>query len=133
MVTVIIPALNEEKTIRQVVHLANNSAHVSEVIVVDDKSMDNTVAEARKEGATVITSTKLGKGASMRDGILLAKNEIIAFLDADIISYSKDVVELLTEPIVKDKTDFVKSYFTRQAGRVTELVAKHPFPILSSR
>ncbi|MBK6383664.1 MAG: HAD-IB family phosphatase [Chitinophagaceae bacterium] len=128
MVTVIIPALNEEKTIRQVVHLANNSAHVSEVIVVDDKSMDNTVAEARKEGATVITSTKLGKGSSMRDGILLAKNEIIAFLDADIISYSKDVVELLTEPIVKDKTDFVKSYFTRQAGRVTELVAK---PLLS--
>ena len=105
MITVIIPALNEEKTIRQVVHLANNSAHVSEVIVVDDKSMDNTVAEARKEGATVITSTKLGKGSSMRDGILLAKNEIIAFLDADIISYSKDVVELLTEPIVKDKTD----------------------------
>ena len=128
MITVIIPALNEEKTIRQVVHLANNSAHVSEVIVVDDKSMDNTVAEARKEGATVITSTKLGKGASMRDGILLAKNEIIVFLDADIISYSKDVVELLTEPIVKDKTDFVKSYFTRQAGRVTELVAK---PLLS--
>ena len=64
MITVIIPALNEEKTIRQVVHLANNSAHVSEVIVVDDKSMDNTVAEARKEGATVITSTKLGKGSS---------------------------------------------------------------------
>ena len=38
------------------------------------------------------------------------------------------MVELLTEPIVKDKTDFVKSYFTRQAGRVTELVAK---PLLS--
>lgn len=128
MVTVIIPALNEEKTIRQVVHLANNSVNVSEVIVVDDKSMDNTVAEARKEGATVITSTKLGKGASMKDGILVAKNEIIAFLDADIITYPKDVVELLTEPLIKEETDFVKSYFTRQAGRVTELVAK---PLLS--
>jgi glucosyl-3-phosphoglycerate synthase len=128
MVTVIIPALNEEKTIRQVVRLANNSANVSEVIVVDDKSMDNTVAEARKEGATVITSTKLGKGASMKDGILVAKNEIIAFLDADIITYPKDVVELLTEPLVKGEIDFVKSYFTRQAGRVTELVAK---PLLS--
>ncbi|MCY7311006.1 MAG: HAD-IB family phosphatase [Bacteroidota bacterium] len=128
MVTVIIPALNEEKTIRQVVHLANNSANVSEVIVVDDKSMDNTVAEARKEGATVITSTKLGKGASMKDGILVAKNEIIAFLDADIITYPNDVVELLTQPLVTNKADFVKSYFARQAGRVTELVAK---PLLS--
>ncbi len=128
MITVIIPALNEEKTIRKVVHLANNSAHVSEVIVVDDKSMDNTIAEARKEGATVITSTKLGKGVSMKDGILVAKNEIIAFLDADIITYPKDVVEILTKPLLKDEADFVKSYFSRQAGRVTELVAK---PLLS--
>lgn len=128
MITVIIPALNEEKTIRQVVHLANNSLLVTEVIVVDDKSMDNTVEEARKEGATVITSTKLGKGASMKDGVLVAKNEVIVFLDADIITYPDNVIELLTTPLLNNKADFVKSYFTRQAGRVTELVAK---PLLS--
>jgi glucosyl-3-phosphoglycerate synthase len=128
MVTVIIPALNEEKTIRHVVRLANNSKDVSEVIVVDDKSMDDTVAEARKEGATVITSTKLGKGASMKDGVLVAKNEIVAFLDADIITYADDVVEQLTAPLLNNEADFVKSYFTRQAGRVTELVGK---PLLS--
>ncbi len=128
MVTVIIPALNEEKTIRHVVNLANNSSRVTEVIVVDDKSMDNTVEEARKEGATVITSTKLGKGASMKDGVLVAKNEFIAFLDADIVSYPENVIELLTSPLINDEADFVKSYFTRQAGRVTELVAK---PLLS--
>jgi phosphoserine phosphatase SerB len=128
MITVIIPALNEEKTIRHVVKLANNSMHVTEVIVVDDKSMDNTVEEARKEGATVITSTKLGKGASMKDGVLVAKNEIIAFLDADIITYPDNVLELLTNPLLNNEADFVKSYFTRQAGRVTELVAK---PLLS--
>ena len=95
MVTVIIPALNEEKTIRHVVRLANNSPLVSEVIVVDDKSMDNTVEEARKEEATVITSTKLGKGASMKDGVLVAKNEIIAFLDADISSYADNVIVVI--------------------------------------
>lgn len=128
MITVIIPALNEEKTIRHVVRLSNSSPHVSEVIVVDDKSMDKTVEEARKEGATVITSTKLGKGASMKDGILVAKNEIIAFLDADIITYPDNVIELLTTPVINQEADFVKSYFTRQAGRVTELVAK---PLLS--
>jgi HAD superfamily phosphoserine phosphatase-like hydrolase len=128
MITVIIPALNEEKTIRQVVRLANNSQLVTEVIVVDDKSMDSTVEEARKEGATVITSTKLGKGASMKDGVLVAKNEVIAFLDADIITYPDNVIELLTTPLLNNEADFVKSYFTRQAGRVTELVAK---PLLS--
>lgn len=128
MITVIIPALNEETTVGQVVKFAKSSAQVTEVIVVDDKSMDNTVVEARKAGATVITSTKLGKGTSMKDGVLVAKNEIIAFLDADIITYPENVIELLTKPLMEDKADFVKSYFTRQAGRVTELVAK---PLLS--
>lgn len=128
MITVIIPALNEEETIKQVVALAKNSTQVTEVIVVDDKSMDNTIDQAREGGALVITSTKLGKGASMKDGLLMAKNDVVAFLDADIISYPSNVIDLLTEPILSGKADFVKSYFTRQAGRVTELVAK---PLLS--
>jgi glucosyl-3-phosphoglycerate synthase len=128
MITVIIPALNEERTIATVVNLVKKADKVTEVLVVDDKSMDNTVEEARKSGATVITSTKLGKGASMKDGISVAKNNIIVFLDADIITYPENVIDLLTAPILKGDTDFVKSYFTRQAGRVTELVAK---PLLS--
>lgn len=128
MVTVIIPALNEEKTVRQVVALVNCAVQVSEVIVVDDKSMDATVDEARKEGATVITSTKLGKGASMKDGILVAKNEFLVFLDADITTYPENIIELMASPIINEEADFVKSYFSRQAGRVTELVAK---PLLS--
>lgn len=79
MITVIIPALNEEKTVAWVVNLAKSSANVSEVIVVDDKSMDDTVNQARQAGATVITSTKLGKGASMKDGLLYARNEYLCF------------------------------------------------------
>ncbi len=128
MITVIIPALNEEETITSVIQLVKKSQLVSEIIVVDDKSADNTVQKAREEGATVITSTKLGKGASMKDGILVAKNEIITFLDADITTYPDNIIELLCEPIISGNTDFTKSFFTRQAGRVTELVAK---PLLS--
>lgn len=128
MITVIIPALNEENTIAHVVTLAKKATGVTEVIVIDDKSMDNTVTEAKQAGAAVITSTKLGKGTSMKDGVLMASNEIIAFLDADIVTYPDDVIELLTEPILNESADFVKSFFVRQAGRVTELVAK---PLLS--
>ncbi len=128
MITVIIPALNEEKTIGHVVRLAKNSPHVTEVIVVDDKSFDKTIDEAKKEGASVITSTKLGKGASMKDGVLYAKNHLIVFLDADITNYPENIVQLLAEPIISDKADFSKASFSRQAGRVTELVAK---PLLS--
>jgi glucosyl-3-phosphoglycerate synthase len=130
MITVIIPALNEEKTVRHVIGQVKHVPGVTEVIVVDDKSMDETVTVAREEGARVITSTKLGKGASMKDGVSVASNELIVFLDADIVTYPHDVVQLLTAPLLSDESDFVKSYFSRQAGRVTELVAKPLLHIL---
>lgn len=128
MITVVIPALNEEKTVASVVTLAKENPDVSEVIVVDDKSFDKTIEKAKEAGAVVITSTKLGKGASMKDGVLYAKNQIIVFLDADITTYPANIISLLVEPILKGDADFCKSFFSRQAGRVTELVAK---PLLS--
>ena len=128
MVTVIIPALNEEKTIRQVINLVGSSPIVNEVLVIDDKSFDNTIKQSRLPKVRIYTSPMIGKGNSMRDGMLLAKNEVIVYLDADIITYPENVVELLSGPILDDKADFVKSCFGRQAGRVTELVAK---PLLS--
>ncbi|MFT3846007.1 MAG: HAD-IB family phosphatase [Lacibacter sp.] len=128
MITVIIPALNEEKTVASVVALAKSAPSVTEVIVVDDKSFDKTIEKAKEAGAVVITSTKLGKGASMKDGVLYAKNQVIVFLDADITTYPADIISLLTDPIIKGDADFCKSFFSRQAGRVTELVAK---PLLS--
>lgn len=124
MVTVIIPALNEAETIGTVIGLVKRSPLVSDIIVMDDKSHDNTITVAREAGATVFTSTSLGKGASMREGILFAKNEFLLFLDADITTYPENIVELMTGPLADGTADFVKSVFTRQAGRVTELVAK---------
>lgn len=124
MITVIIPTLNEEESIYEVVRFAIENENVSEVLVVDDKSLDNTVAKAKEAGAKVITSTKLGKGASMKDGLLCAKNEIIAFLDGDIHPYPPLTIKFLTDPIINNTADFVKAAFDRNAGRVTELVAK---------
>ncbi len=124
MISVIIPALNEEKTIRQVITQAKRNELVTEIIVVDDQSMDSTVAEARKEGVRIITSTRLGKGDSMREGMMVANNEILVFLDADIPNYSTDIIARLTGPLISDEADFVKSYFERQAGRVTEILVK---------
>src|ERR1700744_2294986 len=125
MVTVIIPALNEEKTIRQVIRQAKRSELVNEIIVVDDMSTDNTIAEAKKEeDVKVITSTHVGKGDSMREGLLMAKNEIMVFLEADTPDYEVDIVGMLTAPLIRDEADFVKSYFERQSGRVAEILVK---------
>ncbi len=98
MITIIIPALNEEITIAKVVRHCWSKPLVSEVIVVDDQSFDKTVQYAIEAGAKVITSTKIGKGASMKDGMLCAKNEIIVFLDGDIDPYPEKMIEQMTAP-----------------------------------
>jgi phosphoserine phosphatase SerB len=124
MLTVIIPVLNEANTIRNVVRFCLQHSNVSEVIVVDDKSEDDTVSIAKEAGAKVIISQVRGKGISMKDGIRAASNDIILFLDGDIDPYPDGTITLLSEPLINNEADFVKGSFARNAGRVTELVAK---------
>lgn len=128
MVSVIIPALNEGTSIRKVIHRIRQSEQPIEIIVVDDNSSDNTVAEALKENVRVITSSQRGKGISMREGMMASSHNVIVYIDADILTYPKNIISLLADPILKNEADFVKSFFERQAGRVTQLVAK---PLLS--
>src|SRR5665648_399052 len=84
MITVIIPVLNESPTIASVVQFASKANGVTEVIVIDDGSIDGTPDEARSAGARVVTSTLLGKGASMEDGMWAAQNDILLYLDGDL-------------------------------------------------
>ena len=130
MFSVVIPALNEEKTIEQVVTFCLADPVVSEVIVVDDKSEDKTALCAEKAGAKVVISATRGKGISMKDGIGASANEFIIFLDADIDPYPEGSIEKLAAPLLDDQADFVKGAFARNAGRVTELVAKPLLAIL---
>lgn len=124
MLTVVIPVLNEGKTIGNVVRFCLQHPSVSEVIVVDDKSEDDTVAAATAAGARVIISQVRGKGISMKDGIRHASNDLVIFLDGDIDPYPPDTITLLSQPLLNNEADFVKGSFARNAGRVTELVAK---------
>ncbi|WP_428656061.1 HAD-IB family phosphatase [Runella sp.] len=130
MITVIIPAYNEERTVGNVVKFAGSAPYVTEVIVIDDQSVDNTVLTARNAGAEVYECPVRGKGTSMELGLRHAKNEIVVFLDADIDPYPALTIELLTRPIINNQLDFTKATFSRQAGRVTEMVAKPLLTIL---
>jgi phosphoserine phosphatase len=130
MITVIVPALNEEKTIRQVIEYSLAEPNVSQVIVVDDRSEDNTAAIAKEAGATVLISASRGKGISMKEGIDAATNELIVFLDADIDPYPDGSITKLSTPLINNEADYVKGAFARNAGRVTELVAKPLLTIL---
>lgn len=123
-VTVVIPALNEAKRIASVVAYALADPATAEVLVVDDSSIDDTAALARAAGARVMTSTMLGKGASMHDGAMNAKNELLVYLDGDLAGLRPGIVSDLARPLLADEADFVKARFGRGGGRVTELTAK---------
>ncbi len=90
--------------------------------MINRKTIRHAVATAA--GAKVITSQVRGKGISMKDGIQQATNEIIIFLDGDIDPYPEGTITGLSTPLINDEADFVKGSFARNAGRVTELVAK---------
>lgn len=129
-ISVIIPAFNEESNIEVVINTAQKSKYVEEVIVVDNLSTDRTDEVSSKAGAKVVKCNMQGKGYAMEKGMGVAQNDIIVFLDADIPCYSEDVVHILSNPIIEDDIDFVKSTFDREGGRVTELVAKPMLKLL---
>jgi glucosyl-3-phosphoglycerate synthase len=124
VISVVVPALNESATITSIVRFARSCPLVDEVIVVDDGSIDGTPELAETAGARVITSSLLGKGASMEDGMRQARNEVIVYLDGDLQGLRSDTIVRMARPIVEDQADFVKASFKRSAGRVTALTAR---------
>jgi glucosyl-3-phosphoglycerate synthase len=123
-VSVIIPALNEAKRIADVVRFALADPATAEVIVIDDSSIDDTALRANHAGAMVVTSSMLGKGRSMRDGMEVAKEELLVYLDGDLSDLRPGIISDLARPLAADQADFVKASFGRGGGRVTELTAK---------
>ena len=106
-VSVVIPALNEEEPIGDVVR-AIPRAVVDEVLVVDNGSTDATAERARTAGARVVSEPRRGYGRACQAGIaaVAADCEIIAFLDGDG-SDCPELLPLLIEPILAGKQDFV--------------------------
>ena len=125
-VSVIIPAYNEEENIKNVIEVAKKYKNTDQIIVVNNNSIDNTVQKAQEAGAQVIDCMEQGKGHAMKKGLKKAKNEIVVFLDADILKYRDDVVEILAEPIIKNEAEFVKSRWNRTTGGNVTRIAIQP-------
>lgn len=109
IIKVIIPAYNEQDSIGNVIK--DIPTIVDEVIVVNNNSTDNTVLNAEKAGATVLTETKKGYGYACLKGMKYIskqekKPEIIVFLDGDYSDYPEQLTEIIA-PIINDNIDFV--------------------------
>jgi cellulose synthase/poly-beta-1,6-N-acetylglucosamine synthase-like glycosyltransferase len=93
--------LNNASSISSLVELIRVHPLVSETIVVDDGSTDETASLAKASGANVILSSMLGKGASMHDGLMIANAENILFLDGNICSLSSSLIDSKVDPEIE--------------------------------
>ena len=113
-VSVIIPALNEEEPIADVVRECLMTSIPGEIIVVDNGSTDGTAERARESGAKVVSEQRPGYGRACLAGIRARapKSEIVVFLDGDG-SDCPEFMNQLVDPIVAGTHDFVIGSRTR--------------------
>jgi len=109
IIKVIIPAYNEEKAIANVINEIPN--YVSEIIVISNKSTDNTITVAQNAGATVLSENNKGYGYACLKGLEYisqqdVKPTIVVFLDGDYSDYPEELTKLI-DPILSNTVDFV--------------------------
>lgn len=105
-VTVVIPCLNEEKGLAQV--LSRVPGFVDEVIVVDNDCTDRTAEVARQFGAEVIQERVRGYGRAYKAGLSQARGDVIVTLDGDH-SYPVDAISYLLETFLRSGVRFLSA------------------------
>jgi glycosyltransferase involved in cell wall biosynthesis len=95
-VSVVFPALDEERGIRKAIEDFFATGIVDEIVVVDNNSTDRTVEEALKTKARVVTEKRQGYGWANRRGLSEAKGFYIITAEPDGTFLGKDIIKLLT-------------------------------------
>jgi glycosyltransferase involved in cell wall biosynthesis len=105
-ITAIIPCLNEERGVEQV--LRRMPDFVDEVIVVDNGSTDRTSLVAQSLGGKVVREEVRGYGRSYKRGFAQATGDLIVTLDGDQ-SYPVDALSYLLEAFLHLEADFLNA------------------------
>jgi dolichol-phosphate hexosyltransferase len=105
-ITVVIPCLNEEKGIAQV--LSRMPEFVDEIIVVDNNSTDRTAEVAAGLGARVLHEEVRGYGRAYKTGLVQSRGDIIVTLDGDH-SYPPDAISYLLEAFLHSEVRFLSA------------------------
>jgi glycosyltransferase involved in cell wall biosynthesis len=117
-VSVVIPSLNEEKTIGRVIQKAKETLEAMGLtyeIIAADNSTDKTPEIARSMGATVVTPDRRGYGYAYLYAFRHARGDVIVMADADDTYDMRELPKLL-QPILEGKADLV--ICTRLKGKI---------------
>jgi glucosyl-3-phosphoglycerate synthase len=146
-VSMCIPCRNVVATIGSLVRairttLVDRHGVVDELIVLDDRSTDDTAVVAERAGATVVPIGEVhdrfgvghGKGNALWATLAISSGDFVVWCDGDVTSFRPDWVSHLLAPLLDDDSvALVKARYERPThagggGRTTELVAR---PLLS--
>ncbi len=131
-VSVVVPAYNEAGRISAVLRPVVASPLVDEVIVVDDGSDDGTAEEASAFPVDVIRlSENRGKAAALDAGVSRAKNDVLLFLDADLVGLRTEHVDTLIRAYEERRLDMVVGVFS--SGRKNTDLAQKINPYASGQ
>ncbi|MEW2499014.1 MULTISPECIES: glucosyl-3-phosphoglycerate synthase [unclassified Amycolatopsis] len=146
-VSVVLPALDEERTVGDVVASVRPllGTVVDELVVVDSGSTDATVEVAAAAGARVVHREDVlpdlpprpGKGEVLWRSLAATTGDVVVFLDSDLVDPDPAFVPALLGPLLTEPgVHLVKGFYRRPlrlestgGGRVTELLAR---PVLSA-
>lgn len=148
-ISVVLPALDEERTIGTIVStlrrdLMERVPLIDELVVIDPGSTDDTARIAADAGARVVREADVlpawgrvgGKGEALWKSLAATTGDIVCWLDADIEAFRSEFVTGLVGPLITDPgLAYVKAFYERPltetagthptgGGRVTELVAR---------
>jgi glucosyl-3-phosphoglycerate synthase len=146
-VSVVLPALDEEATVADVVAAVRPlvGTLVDELVVMDSGSTDRTVEVAAAAGARVVRRHEVlpeleplpGKGEVLWRSLAATSGDLVVFLDSDLVDPDPSYVPALLGPLLTTQdVQLVKGFYRRPlrlestgGGRVTELLAR---PVLAA-
>ncbi|GGV17588.1 glucosyl-3-phosphoglycerate synthase [Streptomyces litmocidini] len=130
-VSVVLPALNEEATVGDIVAVIRRELMtekvplVDELVVIDSGSTDRTAEVAAAAGARVVARDSIlpripavpGKGEVLWRSLMVTSGDVVCFVDADLRDFSADFVTGIVGPLLTDPdVDFVKAMYDRPFG-----------------
>lgn len=118
LVSVIIPCMNEEKTIGEVIRKAFFTLEKEGIkgeIIVSDNSTDNSRKIAEELGVRIVTPQKKGYGSAYLEGFMHARGKFIVLADADDTYDMKEMPKFI-KPLLASEADFVMG--TRLKGDI---------------
>jgi glycosyltransferase involved in cell wall biosynthesis len=148
-ISLAMPALNEEKTVGNVIttikkSLMDDIPLLDEILLIDSDSTDRTREIAQQLGIPVYIhqqilpelGARVGKGEALWKSLLVSKGDIIVWIDTDIVNiHPRFVYGILGPLLLNPNIQFVKGFYRRPlrvgnniqaggGGRVTELTAR---------